>query len=1070
MSDDSSATDLVGLFSATGIQLAVSAGLMVGFSILRPKNRVVYEPRTKFAPEPKRPQALDWRPTAWVKPVLFSKDNDLIPKVGLDAVIFLRFIWLSAFLFLVLTCVAIPLCIFHYFMGKSQFDEPRDPGAFPNPALESLSMSALKKKPHFLWVHVFLLYVFSISAYYFLWKFWKEWIAYRRDYFAAKDTREALHQRTLLITNLSSGMQSPKTLTGFLKTLRLRAAPQQVIIGREVGKLPSNFKKHKRETAVLEGALCEYLKNPYQPKSRRPTHNINKKIKCCGGEQVDTIEYCGKRLHELEEEIYAVRAKSEESLKTSSYGFASFESMTEAHRAAKDLSGPGAITLRSNMLNPPAVKQCPDPGDIIWASLELSPAVRRSRFWTSFLLVTGLTISWFFISSFVSGMTNLKIIRNYVPKLEAYISARRDLTIFLQSFFAPVLFYFLNTLPPTIFGYLAKLKGVVSKTGVEKNIMTRQFAFLGYQYIVIIVGSFFISIMGEYFRNDDTTLQQFSKRLLNALSTAFMKQSSFFTTVIATGFTSSSIELVQGIPLVVGYIKRHFLANTPRKEFEYSQPLHMPWGAVYADLLTTFVIAMAYALATPLILPFAAFSFLVNYMVYKYQLLYVYETSSETGGSWWPKLFTILCICIAVFQFMTLGAILVVTSATSGSMAKHQAIVIGVILCFTAVYWWYCSRYIAPKGQFATDLITDVDEKNNNADRALEEDHSASSERLEDELYNPALVKPLCKVWVWKDAREVVPKYYTPLYHDLDDYISKCTPPKQPSMFDMSAYGEQELASSKQHHHPQRDDSHAAVRRKSTTKRNAQRVLSHLRRKPIITAGEAPPELEELAEDAGAELPYIAVDEDGNMDEHGLRGRSDLESHWLRGDDPHGYQPQSPASVDGDGDLSSGLGNHPSPSRGLQQQQQSYAPTMQPGRSYNQYARSQTAPNIAGPTAPSPLLARQWSDSNIAHNMHAGESVELNVLPSANPGPPPRRMPQQHQLYSQQHQQYPPQPPFRQHPQHPHPQQRGYAPQPQSRHGVISAASSSSTLGGDDGQFIDPRTYRSTENLRRDRQ
>ncbi len=63
------------------------------------------------------------------------------------------------------------------------------------------------------------------------------------------------------------------------------------------------------------------------------------------------------------------------------------------------------------------------------------------------------------------------------------------------------------------------------------------------------------------------------------------------------------------------------------------------YGRVYADNLFVFTITMTFALVAPLILPFALAFFVGAWVVYKRQLLFVYEPEFESGGTFFPKAF-----------------------------------------------------------------------------------------------------------------------------------------------------------------------------------------------------------------------------------------------------------------------------------------------------------------------------------------------------------------------------------------------------------------------------------------------
>jgi hypothetical protein len=71
---------------------ALSLGTVLLFSILRPRNALVYAPRAKYSTEEKKPPKLDSGLFSWVKPLMHMKEPEMLVEMGLDAVIFLRFL------------------------------------------------------------------------------------------------------------------------------------------------------------------------------------------------------------------------------------------------------------------------------------------------------------------------------------------------------------------------------------------------------------------------------------------------------------------------------------------------------------------------------------------------------------------------------------------------------------------------------------------------------------------------------------------------------------------------------------------------------------------------------------------------------------------------------------------------------------------------------------------------------------------------------------------------------------------------------------------------------------------
>jgi hypothetical protein len=63
-----------------------------------------------------------------------------------------------------------------------------------------------------------------------------------------------------------------------------------------------------------------------------------------------------------------------------------------------------------------------------------------------------------------------------------------------------------------------------------------------------------------------------------------------------------------------------------------------------------FVMVLAYAVVSPLILPFGLIYFIFLWAVWRYQMLYVYQRQYESGGQFWPlvahKVVGCLLLCV----------------------------------------------------------------------------------------------------------------------------------------------------------------------------------------------------------------------------------------------------------------------------------------------------------------------------------------------------------------------------------------------------------------------------------------
>ena len=105
---------------------AVSGALFLLFCWLRPRNSTVYARRAKHADEKHAPLHLDRKPFAWLRAIKDVKEQELVEKIGLDAVIFLRFLRMLRNMFIVLSVFGCGILIPVNVVGGSSFYEQWD--------------------------------------------------------------------------------------------------------------------------------------------------------------------------------------------------------------------------------------------------------------------------------------------------------------------------------------------------------------------------------------------------------------------------------------------------------------------------------------------------------------------------------------------------------------------------------------------------------------------------------------------------------------------------------------------------------------------------------------------------------------------------------------------------------------------------------------------------------------------------------------------------------------------------------------------------------------------------------
>jgi hypothetical protein len=232
-----------------------------------------------------------------------------------------------------------------------------------------------------------------------------------------------------------------------------------------------------------------------------------------------------------------------------------------------------------------------------------------------------------------------------------------------------------------------------------------------------------------------------------------------------TGISGYALDIIQGYPLVMNAIRRKFFNVTPRQEYEFNKPPEFDFSRTYGLLLMVFLVGIVYSLIAPIIIPFTMIYFFVVYMIMKYEMFYVYETKNESGGSWWPKIFNLSCICIGFSQFVFFCVIVLYTVFQQDSRyGKGQAIMVGLLPIVTFLFWSYCMRVVAPRAKFI------VSER----DAEVTKTYFWSSDMVpETQPYHPAFTKPLMKLWVPENVKHMATQFYKPRFENTNEYVHR---------------------------------------------------------------------------------------------------------------------------------------------------------------------------------------------------------------------------------------------------------------------------------------------------------
>jgi hypothetical protein len=107
--------------------------------------------------------------------------------------------------------------------------------------------------------------------------------------------------------------------------------------------------------------------------------------------------------------------------------------------------------------------------------------------------------------------------------------------------------------------------------------------------------------------------------------------------------------------LIGGGVKKKWLALTTREFEDCEAPPTLDYGVAYCPHLFIFLVAITYALIAPIIIPFATVYFALGFVVFKYQLVHVFVQKFESGGVFWPVVYSKMSSSLFIAQLCLVG-------------------------------------------------------------------------------------------------------------------------------------------------------------------------------------------------------------------------------------------------------------------------------------------------------------------------------------------------------------------------------------------------------------------------------
>ncbi|XP_078445970.1 hyperosmolality-gated Ca2+ permeable channel 1.2-like [Wolffia australiana] len=599
---------------------------------------------------------------AWMPEALKMPEAELINHAGLDSAVYLRIYLIGLKIF-----VPIAFLGFAVLVPVNWTNDTLENSKLEFSDIDKLSISNIPEKSPKLWAHLVMAYAFTFWTCYVLLREY-EIVSSMRLHFLATEKRRP-DQFTVLVRNVPPDPDesvSEHVEHFFLVNHPNNYLSHQVVYNANV--LAKLVEKKKTARNWLDYSQLKHERNP----KKRPTHKTG--FLGLWGERVDSIDYYTAEIERLSEEEVAERARIRKSSKyVMPAAFVSFKSRWAA-----------AVCAQTQQTRDPGIwltAWAPEPRDVYWKNLAIplvSLSVRRLIVAVAFFFLT-----FFFMIpiAFVQSLANLEGIERAAPFLRPIIKVP-FIKSFIQGFLPGIALKIFLILLPTILMLMSKFEGIVAISALERRSASKY-------YLFILVNVFLGSVIaGTAFQQLDTFIHTSTNQIPITIGQSIPLKATFFITyIMVDGWAGVAGEILRLKPLIIFHLKNFFLVKTEKDRESAMDPGSIGFNTSEPQVQLYFLLGLVYSVNTPFLLPFILVFFGFSYLVYRHQIINVYNQEYESGAQFWPDVHRRIISALVISQVLLLGLM-------STKKASQTTPVLLALPVLTIWFHKYCqSRY-----------------------------------------------------------------------------------------------------------------------------------------------------------------------------------------------------------------------------------------------------------------------------------------------------------------------------------------------------------------------------------------
>ncbi|CAN0843005.1 CSC1-like protein At1g32090 [Linum grandiflorum] len=665
----------IGVSAAINILSALAFLLAFALLRLQPVNDRVYFPKwyltgARTGGTPRKLVNLNFTTyftfLNWMPQALKMSEAEIITHAGLDSAAFLRIYILGLKIFVPVTILALLVLIPVNVSSGTLFFLRKE---LVVSDIDKLSISNVPPESNRFFVHIALMYSFSLWTCCMLYKEY-DYVTSMRLRFLALQQRRAEHF-TVVVRNIPhiSGQSKSDTVEQFFQ----KNHPTTYLLQQAVYNA-NKFAKLVRKRDSLQNWLDYYqLKSERNPE-KMPTRKVT------SGKLSLWRTVCVNQLVKIFfSSIFQMAVERNTIFKDSKailpVAFVSFKSRWGA-----------AVCAQTQQSKNPTLwltSWAPEPRDIYWRNLAIPFVSLTIRKLIISVSVFALVFFYMIPIAFVQSLANLEGLERVAPFLKPVIELK-FIKSFLQGFLPGLALKIFLYILPTILMMMSKIEGYIAISNLERRSAAKYYYFM---LVNVFLGSI---ITGTAFQQLHSFLHQSPTQIPRTIGVSIPMKATFFVTyIMVDGWAGIAGEILRLKPLVIFHLKNLFLVKTERDREKAMDPGSVDFPETLPSLQLYFLLGLVYAVITPILLPFILVFFAFAYLVYRHQIINVYNQQYESVAAFWPHVHSRIITSLLIAQVLLMGLL-----ATKKAANSTPLLVILPVL--TLYFHKYCKHRFEP--------------------------------------------------------------------------------------------------------------------------------------------------------------------------------------------------------------------------------------------------------------------------------------------------------------------------------------------------------------------------------------